>query len=264
VKQYSLAFKRLPGELNEAILAQLPDLQSLERAARSCHSLYHAANSAKDQIATSIVYRMVGPGLLPDALMTVATSDILSGTDLYMKGLKEGSWTSTIPGSLPFSATVHLSKLHSAIEHFVERYQAIGRDALQAEGAWVGSNLYVGSNLNVYADKELSRMERLRFERAFYRFETCRNMVVKHCSAASWDIEIVTSRSCEFFDRYAMHELEQVICVIHFLGYGVVAPGELHERLSFYAKTMLLTCRGQACSSPASATSNGPSFSSSQ
>jgi hypothetical protein len=244
VRTYSLAFKKLPGELNEAILSQLSSLHSLRSAALSCRSLHHAAKSAKDRIATTIVFRMIDPALLRDALAAAAAFELGPSEDSEVEerlfeSLQRfhcGDKKCDPPKTIPFASAVYLSKIEPAVAHFSDKFQAIARDALEAEDRAVGR-----LRLSIYADKEPSWTEQRRFARAFYRFETYCQIVGHYWRSAGRNVNAVARRSDYFFDLFGLFELEQILCVVQFMGYGVVAPGESAGPLSTSFSDSLLT-----------------------
>lgn len=199
--------EQLPTELIQHILTIAPDIQSLTAAVLGGPRIYHSFLDAQVRITKEVLTRQIPKELYHDALAAEASS-------------RQGTWTrqqaedflgdyfardrqpfhSTLQWSL--SQAIPLARLHETIEYFT--------DSLV---------------FTVFAQKPcanpVSRTERLRIGRNFYRFQVYCNLFQ---NMRMIPINADHDQRDSYFSQFAPWEIEQLACIHDYL-LGTITPG---------------------------------------
>ena len=199
-----------PTELKQCLLSALPDIHSLRSMTLSCSSFYHAYKSAESLITSQVFQNQFEVEVLPEAVTALKSSRVLFSTRPHILDFSHGLLRSrTAPTeSWTLSAALPLSKLQLSVEYFATGF--------------IAETLNKSSALD-YIDNApppwpVSRAERNRIHRAFYRFEIYCNLFREFKLFRNDDQGQV------FFSRFSYWENEQLACVHDYL-FRAVCPG---------------------------------------
>ncbi|PYH33910.1 uncharacterized protein BO87DRAFT_58757 [Aspergillus neoniger CBS 115656] len=203
----------LPVELIQAILCNLPDLESLKSAQLTHSALYFAFIGAESQILKQILAQKIPTALLPDAFFAFDASTV------------EGVWTQDevhsiiyrhrtrqISSSFPLSpqSTFKITELYRWVRHFTRHFlrQAIA-DPMQGR---------THPPMPLY---QPTSSEECRVARALYRFEIHRHLFrmrepYANYSKCSPDF-LISDQWGYYFRHFPAWELEQILSVSEYL-----------------------------------------------
>lgn len=206
-------FSLLAIELRQAILKQLPNIETLGIALKAEKSLEDAFWESESSILDDILHKSIPIEIIPEVLAVLESHPLNEKTwrsqgtaimDDYFKrhALKTGervNWR--------FDDARYISSFHNTIEYFVQDYI---------------SSCLSACSTTYYSDKKAaptSETEILRMVIAFYRFEICCNLFRGYGKG-----NFTPREKRLFLTRFAYFELEQLACVYEYLS-DKISPG---------------------------------------
>lgn len=123
-------FEQLSPELKQLVLTYATDWSSLRSAILSCPAFYLSSKGAEQWIAIRFVRNLIGPGVLPEALLAQGLwSRATAGSGLELSGTTE-SWLAAelrkkrrvADVELCMGDAIAMSRLHHVVERFVDEY----------------------------------------------------------------------------------------------------------------------------------------------
>ncbi|KAG4432114.1 hypothetical protein IFR05_012413 [Cadophora sp. M221] len=197
----------LPIETQQAILSSLTDIASLQQCALSCPTLYSSYKAAEKIIISQVLFKQIGIGVLPEAVMALSSS--------RLKFIELESFTSAnfqkrqpAPEVYTFKDALLISNFHLIVEFLTRDFV---HKALAASPFMEPSGLVVPAT-----PTEIDRIQR-----AFYMFEIYRNIFTRHYFNRQWRSE---AQQGMFFQYFSAWQNEQLACVHDYL-VQIVIPG---------------------------------------
>ncbi|TVY73585.1 hypothetical protein LSUE1_G006855 [Lachnellula suecica] len=197
--------ERLPVETQQAIMLALPDAESLKSLALSCRSLFGAFKDAELLVTRQVVLNEIASGVLPEAVAVLEASFTTTWDRSSVQGFMSRHFDARITPSRNWTLSDALSvtKIQSHISYFAEDF-FLKSSSMQSFGSHV---------------LPLSENERLRIDRAFYRFEIYCNLFRDFKNP----LFALSEQRVVFFSRFSPWENEQLACVHEYL-LRVVSP----------------------------------------
>lgn len=206
--------EQFPTELKQCLLSALPDIHSLRALTLSCSSFYHAFKNAESLITPQVVRNQfdsdVLPDVLPEAVIALKASrlptlmrpNLLDFSQDFLRSRTAPTETWTLSTALP------LSKLQLSVEYFATAFIAEMFNRSSALGCFDTAP----------PSWPVSRDERNRIHRAFYRFEIYCNLFRQSKLFRN------AEQKQTFFSRFSYWENEQLACIHDYL-FRAVCPG---------------------------------------
>ena len=185
-----------------------------EKPSQCCSSFHRAVLANQDSILQNVLRNEVSATVLPDALITFASTRLLLGEDFkmlpyvpprdrdYLRGLRQIAELGPVSWSMPKALAI--SKLHRDVDFFVSAFAATLTTSL---------SMSITSN----SSKALKPREIERIQRSFYRYELFCNLLRK-------DALHTESKCRQFFKKFAPWENEQLASVYEYL-FGQLSIG---------------------------------------
>lgn len=173
--------ENLPVEILQIILSHVPDIGSLDSAARSCPRVCAAFTNRESEFVTAVLGRQIGADLIYDAQFTEACGkhdywwprEVSESLRQYFAHDLRPVRHLRSP-ELKLSQAKRLSETHQLVDYFCDKF-----------GSEVLSPLaQVPRRLPGLPTRQLSISERLRISRTLYRFQTYSNLF-KH-----WEYDV--------------------------------------------------------------------------
>ena len=208
--------QNIPRELIQHILSFLTDAQSLHSASLTCRRLHSSLTSHEHSICSNVANNAFPSECLHDIFAAWSSSRTASKNwtsskarhffDQYVSSQAE----SPAATSCDLRMLKSMDRLHSCVQYFIEDF---ARSAMSRKNQEVGQE----------TSHALTVLERQRFERAFYRFEIYCNILGSRIKRP-FEVEEL---GIEFFDRFALWEMEQLACVHDYLMFKVTTSQSL-------------------------------------
>ena len=190
----------LPVEIKQAILSSLPDMASLKALISTCSCFYYSFLHCESLILTNVLLNQITPSLMPNAVATFKSSEMIPWTKETAENLSMLYTTGETfagPRKWTLRNALVLSKMHEHVQFFTHRLTV---DALL---------LHPVTGLPEADPTPVSPSELRRIQRALYRFEFYCNLFAfkRKCNGGSDKIFSIN------FRKYAPWENEQLACI---------------------------------------------------
>ena len=196
-----LSLTSLPLEILQAILSFSCDGIVLRDIVLSSSSFYRAYSAAPQSILRNVVRNELSEGVVPDAIAVVQAFSIPPSNEslirAFLESLHHGPpWT---PEAWSLMQSVRLSRINRSVKYFADDF----------------SSTLVANPITGILDENpapLTRMERNRIERAFFRYELyCTLFQDQKSRPDSYYQRLL------FLNKFAAWENEQLACVYEYL-----------------------------------------------
>ena len=230
-----MAIEKVPTELVLMVFSNVDsptDLRSLILASKHCYQVFSASPK---RILKKTVEKIILPEALPHAVAAVQfpESEIIKGTQRKSATVEEFSKTYFESKTLPFPTDniFDLSRLCAQVEYFVNDYskrasrELVAFNPLCRDFAVPGfSARSRASSKGTLSVKPLSYDEKVRFQRAFFRYELyCRLFPVSKKEIEKKDGPRFSPdfQFRQFLDHLRPWEAEELSCVFQYLIYTI-------------------------------------------
>lgn len=213
--------KGLPFELICMILWNVSGVHALQAARQSSPVFYRVIPNLNEGIVRRVFFNHVHPSILPEANVALAASRIQNtprGEDVDLKTFAlllayetQGPIEQILISGWSLRDAIEVGQLHCAVDIFTRRF--ITKALHSRSGSYESA-------------APVTRLERLRIERAFYRFEIYCNMFRPASSNYGGRDTFRSPEKYAYFRHYEPWEVEQIGCIHDFL-VRTIEPGKL-------------------------------------
>ena len=237
-------FDRLSSELITPILLELPTTQALYSLIRASPKAFQVFLASKETILVSLMYRVIRPAALMDALAAVQASQLKDvGPDrkavlLFVRKYQNKRHKVFKQDGQHYSlaTAIALCQLYRSTQYFIKdltsrsnfylrrcrdtvtvqtHYGFVIRQENGSDGLWRSQGEHVVDRDDQY--NPLSCEEEIRLQRAFYRYELYTQIFgsnMEYMGEKLWELPL---DSHFFLDKYQHWEIEELRCVDNYL-----------------------------------------------